>query len=350
MFQVVSDLDIARPVQRWAFLVGIDAYEDPRFNRLNFCVNDVLALEKLLTELGYIVVAMYDQHSEAHRQPTKDNVEAELQQLCQQMGKDDLLFVHFACHGKLLTDRQPILIMKDSRDALLQQPEKRLSVEQVEKMMRDSKATRLFLSLDACHTGVEMGRGADDPAFIHNVYELAEGFVVMAGSTAQQKAQECGTVRHGVYTYYLLEALSGAADRAKKSFVSVDDIEKYVVHSLKAWGVQKSVPIQEPTIKKEGMGDMILADWRDRPPPVFSVSAPDALPVSIGTRNLPVLPVLSESRREFYVKELERKQAELAAVQEDLETCQSKKQELKLKKDAEQLLKDIEELEKKLSN
>ena len=204
-------------IQRWAFLVGVDAYEDPRFNRLNFCVNDVLALEKLLTELGYIVVMLYDQHSDPHRQPKRDNVEAELQQLCQQVGKDDLLFVHFACHGKLLTEGQPILIMKDSRDALLQQPEKRLSVEQVEKMMRDSKATRLFLSLDACHTGVEMGRGADDPAFIHNVYELAEGFVVMAGSTAQQKAQECGIVRHGVYTYYLLEALSGAADKALRN-------------------------------------------------------------------------------------------------------------------------------------
>ena len=271
MTPAFSSPGTSRPIQqRWAFLVGIDAYTDPRFNRLKFCVNDVIALEKLLTELGYGVVALYDQHPQEHRQPTKDNVEAELQQLCQQVGRDDLLFVHFACHGKLLAG-QPILIMRDSRDNLLSQPERRLSLAQVEKMMRGSEASRLFLSLDACHTGIEMGRGTDDPEFIRNVYDLAAGFVVLAGSTAQQKAQEWGAVKHGVYTYYLLMALSGKADRGEKSFVSVDDIEKYVVNGLKIWGVQHSGVIQEPTIKKEGMGDMILADWRDRSPSKFSV-------------------------------------------------------------------------------
>ena len=275
MTQASSSPSFSRPIQqRWAFLVGINAYVDPRFSRLNFCVNDVIALEKLLKELDYAVVAMYDKHPEAHRRPTKDNVEAELQQLCQQVGKDDLLFVHFACHGRL-QEGQPILILGDSRNGLLQQPEKRLSVAQVEKMMRDSAASRLFLSLDACHMGAEMGRGTDDPEFIRNVYELAQGFAVMAGSTAQQKAQEWQAVQHGVYTYYLLKALCGEADRSEKSFVSVDDVGKYVVNHLKRWQVENSGLIQQPTVKIEGMGDMILADWRDRAPLIFSVPVPD---------------------------------------------------------------------------
>jgi formylglycine-generating enzyme required for sulfatase activity len=285
MTQGSSSLDTSNSIQqRWAFLVGIDSYVDPKFNRLHFCVNDVIALEKLLVELGYVVVALYDQHSQEHRRPIKDNVEAELEQLCQQINKDDLLFVHFACHGKLI-DGQPILIMRDTRAALLKQPDKRLSVEWVEQMMRNSGASRLFLSLDACHTGVEMGRGTDDPEFIRNVYELAEGFVVMAGSTAQQKAQEWGAAQHGVYTYYLLQALLGAADRDKKSFVSVDDIEKYVINELKKWSVHNSGLIQEPTIRKEGMGDMVLADWRDRQPPISSIPIPNAPPSPINVRN-----------------------------------------------------------------
>jgi len=275
MTQASSRPSSSRSIQqRWAFLVGINKYTDPKFSQLNFCVNDVIALEKLLKELDYTVVAMYDEHPEGYRQPTKDNVEAELQQICQQIGEDDLLFVHFACHGRL-QEGQPILILRDSRNGLLQQPEKRLSVAQVEKMMRDSTASRLFLSLDACHMGAEMGRGTDDPEFIRNVYELAEGFAVMAGSTAQQKAQEWQAVQHGVYTYYLLKALSGEADRSEKSFVSVDDVSKYVVNHLKRWQVENSGLIQEPTVKIEGMGDMILADWRDRAPLTFSVPVPD---------------------------------------------------------------------------
>ena len=312
MTQGSFNADTSRPIQqRWAFLVGINAYDDPRFHWLNFCVNDVIALEKLLTELGYTVLAMYDEHPQTNRHPTKDNVEAELQQLCQRVEQDDLLFVHFACHGKLVAG-QPILIMRDSRDILLSQPERRLSVAQIEKIMRDSGASRLFLSLDACHTGVEMGRGADDPEFIRNVYDLAEGFVVLAASTAQQKSQEWGAVQHGVYTYYLLQALSGVLekgkpDEKKELFASVDYVESHVVNELRKWGVQNGGVIQEPTIKKEGMGHIILADWRDRPSPVFSVSAPDATPTAISARNPSVSPVLSESRREFYARELARK-------------------------------------------
>lgn len=264
----------SNPIQnRWAFLVGINTFVDPRFKRLNFCVNDVLALKELLEGLGYTVVVLHDNSSEERHQPTRDNVEAELQQLCQVIGKDDLLFVHFACHGKLV-EGQPILVMKDSREQLLRQPEKRLSVDQVKQVMRESGARRLFLSLDACHTGVEMGRGDDDVEFVRNVYELAEGFVVMAGSTAQQKALELNTVKHGVYTYYLLKALSGEAARGKQ-FVSVDDVEKYVVDQCKRWGAKTGL-IQEPTIEKAGMGDMVLVDWRDRNPPTQFAVASDA--------------------------------------------------------------------------
>lgn len=347
MTQASSRPSSSRSIQqRWAFLVGINKYTDPKFSQLNFCVNDVIALEKLLKELDYTVVAMYDEHPEGYRQPTKDNVEAELQQICQQIGEDDLLFVHFACHGRL-QEGQPILILRDSRNGLLQQPEKRLSVAQVEKMMRDSTASRLFLSLDACHMGAEMGRGTDDPEFIRNVYELAEGFAVMAGSTAQQKAQEWQAVQHGVYTYYLLKALSGEADRSEKSFVSVDDVSKYVVTHLKRWQVENSGLIQEPTVKIEGMGDMILADWRDRPPSTLSIPVPSSQsPLLVDARDSLPLP---DSRRKFYEGQLARKQEELAAIEADLETVSTKKQELKLQKDAEQILQEIEELGKNLS-
>jgi Caspase domain len=343
-----------RPIRQcWAFLVGINSYHEPRLSPLRFCVNDVRALGKMLTKLGYSVIDLYDRHPQIHRQPTRTNVYAELQSLCQQVGEEDLLFVHFACHGKLGRDGQPFLMMQDSRLALWEKAEERLSVAQVEQVMKRSRASRLFLSLDACHVGVEMGRGMEsDPEFIRNVYERAEGFVVMAGSTAQQQAMEWEAVEHGVYTFYLLEALSGKADREGKAFVSVDDVEKYVVHHLRRWGVENGGVIQEPTIKKEGMGDMIVADWRDRDPIDFGVSSFDRAAGSRGRcdglRAASQIPQGSGERRRFYEKELARKQTELAAVEDDLEICGTRKQELRLRKDAEQILKEIEDLNGKL--
>jgi Caspase domain len=248
---------------RWALLVGVNSYNDPNFGRLNFCVDDVLALKEKLKALNYTVICLHDElgHGNSHFS-TRDNVEAELIQLCKMVEPDDILLVHFACHGELLNGK-PVLILNNTRLPTLEKTG--LSLEEVKQHMRSSQARRLVLTLDACHMGVETGRGIDDPQFIHNAYELAQGFALIAASTAQQKAQEWHGKKHGVFTYYLLEALDGKADRDSKSFVTVDDIKTYLLNSLRRWSVENGGIIQEPTAYTEGLGDIILVDYRDNP-------------------------------------------------------------------------------------
>jgi len=258
-----TEIQERRPIKnRWAFLVGVNRYNDPSVQSLNFCVEDVVALDEKLKALGYTVVCLHDRlDSDNHRFPTRNNVEAELNTLCRMVDPDDLLLVHFSCHGKLLTDKQPVLIIKDSRLPTLARTG--LPLAEVKQQMCSSKARRLVLTLDACQMGVETERGIDDPQFIHNVYELAEGFALIAASTAQQKARESPDRKSGVFTSYLLEGLSGKADRDKKEFVTVDDLKTYVLDSLRRWSVENGGIIQEPTAQTEGLGDIILADYRN---------------------------------------------------------------------------------------
>lgn len=248
---------------RWALLVGVNRYVDPAFPPLRFCVNDVLALKEALQALGYTAVALYDDLPEERLLPTRENVEGELARLCQVAGPDDLLWVHLACHGKLVEGR-PVLVTREVRESTLAR--KALPLADVEQEMRGSQAHRLVLTLDACHTGVEIGRDLADPAFIHNAHELAEGFALIAASTAQQVAQEWQEEQHGVFTYFLLEGLSGRADRAEKGFVTVDDLKDHVLDGLRRWNVEHGGRLQEPTARTEGVGDMILADHREERP------------------------------------------------------------------------------------
>ena len=152
---------------RWAFLVGVNRYIDNNFGRLKFCVNDVKALERILTEVGYQVVCLHDElSSDDHRFPTRDNIEAELKGLCSQIAPNDLLWVHFACHGTQLdkgNGKEPVLIARDTRQHLLET--RSLPVAEVEKIMKGSGAKRLILTLDACHTGIDIGRDLTDPEF-----------------------------------------------------------------------------------------------------------------------------------------------------------------------------------------
>ena len=254
--------------KRWAFLVGIDSYIDGQHPDLKFCVNDVKALEALLKQVGYSVTSLHDGRSGQYA-PTKANILAELTTFCK-AHPDDLLVIYFACHGVRIKG-EPHLIVQDTRAALLE--DQSIAIADIEKKLRESDATRKILMLDACHTGIEMGRDITDPEFIQNVYEQAEGFALLAASTAQQKVFELGRVNHGVFSYFVLKGLSGEADHQSKQFVSVDDLRTFVLHGIRDWSRSHGGLVQEPTDRREGIGDFILVDYRNQARPDLALES-----------------------------------------------------------------------------
>ncbi len=253
--------------KRYAFLVGINSYVDRAFHSLEYCVRDVEALKNTLSCLNYETVCLHDQLASNNRHfPSRNNIKAELTRLCEDVGENDLLWVHFACHGTRLKEHdgakeQPVLIAQDTRNEIL--ADTSLSLVEVEGLMQRSKAKRRILTLDACETGVEMGRDLNTPDFIKNANELAEGYVVISASTAKQAAQEWKDGKHGIFTYYLLSGLKGEAKRTDRSFITVNDLQEYVVNGLKEWSRKQGGQRQEPTYRSEGMGNIILADLKD---------------------------------------------------------------------------------------
>ncbi|WP_437956897.1 AAA family ATPase [Sorangium sp. So ce119] len=254
---------------RYAFLVGVRRYDDKDIGNLNFCVDDVVALRAALEEkLGYRnVMSMHDDVEDESLLPMRNLVKNNLIRFSRGLRPNDMLLVHFSCHGTLL-DGKPVLLFRDTGLEAL--AESSLSVEEVKKILLESPARRKVLFLDACHAGVELGRdlggAALDPAFVHNVFELAEGLAVLSGSTAQQRARERPEAKLGVFTSFVIEGLLGKADRSSppKGFVTVDDLSYYVTDGVQQWTRAKSMSLQLPTARIEGTGSMILADFRDQ--------------------------------------------------------------------------------------
>lgn len=340
------------PIQnRWALLVGIDDYSRD-FSRLNFCVKDVQALETILRQLGYTVVCLHDRlNRDDDRFPTKNNIEAELLKLCQIVGSDDLLWVHFACHGTLV-DQNPVLIARDTRYATMAKTA--LALADIENLMRDSEAKRLMLTLDACHVGVELGRDITDPEFIRNAYELAEGFALIAASTAQQVAQEWKEVEHGVFTYYLLEGLTGKADHANKGFTTVNDLQTFVVDHLKRWNVNHGGRIQEPTFRADGRGDFMLSDYRkgDKPESVVSSISVGGTATVERRETAKEMPQVPPDQPDPVKRALQR---QLEALIQEFEYAQKQMgfksgvDRLRLKREADDILQQINEVKDQLN-
>ncbi len=253
---------ISKGGKYFALLVGVDKYADERkFPLLSGCVNDVKALEDTLTKLGYCeVICLYDG---ALEEPTKDNVECQLQYLSGVMTKEDTLLVHFSCHGQLHEDL-PVLILKTTR--LVNQG---LSIIDLKKWMSATGADQLVLSLDACYSGAAVGeRGGDDSndeKFIQNVYQNADGFVTIASSRGQQKSQELIDQKYGLYSFYFIEGLKGAAiGKSKKSFVTTEDIYKHILHKVREACKKTPGISQDPVRQAGGCGEIMLADYRTK--------------------------------------------------------------------------------------
>lgn len=255
-----------QPIEnRWAFLVGVNDYTDSdHFPRLNFCRNDVIALRDSLQQVGYTVTCLQDGLGWSDRLfPSHRNIRDRLKTLCEDVGPNDLLWVYFACHGTRQGDKKPRLVAANTYSDDLNSF---ISVAEVEHLMRSSGSTRLVLMLDACHIGV----GTDtrsavlaDPDFIHNVYELAAGFALIAASTDQQPAVEQNG--HGIFSQYVLSALSEARlsdTDPNQNFVTVRSLQHYILHHLKEWRNKHGYQ-QKPQGRADGnLGDMILVDYR----------------------------------------------------------------------------------------
>ena len=149
-----------------------------------------------------------------------------------------------------------------------------ISVAEVEEQMRSSGSERLVLMLDACHIGVGTDTRSEalaDPEFIHNVYELAKGFALIAASTSQESAFEYDG--HGVFSHHVLAGLAGLKESRlsqtdpNQNFVTVGSLQRYVLHRLKQWR-NKHGYSQKPQGRAEGdLGEMILVDYREHPLP-----------------------------------------------------------------------------------
>jgi hypothetical protein len=251
-------------VKRYGLVIGVGNYVETGL-ALRYSGNDARAISDTLTKLGYAIVSLTDADPSEARRPTLANLRGTFAGLKGRFDEKELVLVYFAGHGALV-DGKPYLLARDSRTEDLANTA--LPLADVERYMRDSGSRRLILVVDACHAGVDIGREGGpmvgtglDPAVIHNALELGEGFVVLAGSSKAQRAQDDDATQHGVYTFCFLQGLSGKADIATppKGFVTVDDLRDYVLACVRTWCFENMADLQLPTARIEGVGDMIVA-------------------------------------------------------------------------------------------
>ena len=254
---------------RIALVVANDHYDDPGLRSLVAPAHDAAALAETLADPsvgGFEVRVLRNESAQEIRVAVEDFF-ADRQ-------PEDLLLLHFSCHGLKNAAGELFLAVADTKPARLASTA--VAADFVNRQMSDSRAQRIALFLDCCYGGA-FPRGmvvrAAGEAQVRDAFAGqadvggGRGRVVVTASSAMEYAFEGGqlatdaTPVPSVFTGAVVDGLTtGEADRDGDGWVGLTELVGYVTDR-----VHRVTPNQNPQMWTFGaQGELLIARSRIR--------------------------------------------------------------------------------------
>lgn len=248
----------------WAAVIGINKYKN--LPSLKYSVNDAREFYRYLLEVNQVpkenIWLLLDEEANL------DKIRSVLgTHLRRKAGKDDMVIIYLAGHGA--TERDSASLDGDGLEKYIlphnADPKDLYSsaipMNEVARIFQRISSERLVFISDTCYSGASGGRTV---AMLGARANLSGGFldrlshgkgrVILTASDANEISVEKDELQHGVFTYYLLEALRGKGDLDGNGIITFDEVYRYV--SLKV--PQATGQEQHPIKKGEMKGEIIL--------------------------------------------------------------------------------------------
>ncbi len=250
-----------------ALIVTSDEYEHEGLRRLVAPAADAEALRGVL---GDPQVGGFDVRV-LHNQPAHV-VQGQIEDLFSQGRPDDVLLLHFSCHGLKSESGELFFAARNTRPNRLGSTA--ISADFVQRCMRASRSRSIVLLLDCCYGGA-FSRGvsvrASGDVDVLDSFPTAgfgggRGRAVITASSSMEYAFEADRLadehvsRPSVFTAAVVDGLAtGDADRDEDGWVSLNELYDYVFDR-----VREQNPHQTPSRDVEMQGELYLARSRRR--------------------------------------------------------------------------------------
>jgi hypothetical protein len=238
---------------RHALVVATARYGDPKLQQLRAPAADAEELAKVLgdPEKGDFDVEVVVDETHAH-------LTRAIARFFRDRSPQDLLLLHFSCHGVKDEDGELYLAASDTDLELLSATG--ISAAWLNERISRTRSRRTVVLLDCCFSGSfpsglrARGDDVDAPQQLQG-----RGRAIITASNAMEYAYEGeqlkGRGRPSVFTEAVVEGLrTGEADLDQDQRVSIDDLYRYVYDR-----VRERTPSQTPSIKSDLEGPLYLA-------------------------------------------------------------------------------------------
>jgi WD40 repeat protein len=233
--------------------VGINKYKNAAYN-LNYAQPDAESFTNKLKEKGKSIFKSINDVEIYNEDATKENIITGFKSIIARAKPEDVFLFYYAGHGTLDEEKNdeyylvPTDITKLYGDPT-QLTARGISATELRGFLTQVKSQKQIILMDACHSGGALkslnvrAAATDEKAIVQ--LARSSGVVMIASSGTKQFATEFDQLKHGVFTYALLEALDGKADNGDHK-LTVNELkffmEERVPELTKQYGGQSQYP------------------------------------------------------------------------------------------------------------
>lgn len=218
--------------KKWALVIGINEYEN--WPQLKYAVNDAQGIKDVLVDKLEFkednIVLIKDK--EATR---KGILEAFGDHLInnEKVKKDDAVFVFYAGHGmtRRVNEHKSLgyIVPVDGDNSSYSSQV--ISMSEIEDLNEMIPAKHVFWVMDACYSGLALTRGASRTSstsrYIKEVTSRQARQIITAGG-ANEEVADGGPHGHSIFTWTLINGLSGDADLNGDGYITASEVCNYV--------------------------------------------------------------------------------------------------------------------------
>lgn len=241
-------------------VIGVNRYENKKalgVADLTCAESDANALARALAaggfERGNLVIMTTEKPADDSLCPRAANVRKELKALVQDCTAEDTVVIAFSGYERQPAGTRDYLLCTTDTDP--GNPRSMVALSEIYRELARCKAGLKLVVIDACRGQEKAAGGMPEPP---------AGVATFIGCSTGELASEVAALKHGVFTYCLMEGLRGAADANKDGKVTVTELEQFARRRVPALCKERNLDRQLPEL----LGDT------SRNMPVVSVSVP----------------------------------------------------------------------------
>ena len=207
----------------YAVIIGVADYEEGSSSDLTFTTSDAQKFCDFLRSPEGGNVPSSNIYILKNSQATKSNILYYTRTLFSKSSEDDRVIFFFSGHGCA-----GYLLPYDASYFGTNW----LSYDEIKALFRTAKARFKFMFADACFAGdfrnsLPQNSSSSSSTASRNKSDIA----IMLSCGDNEYSIESASLRQGVFSYYLIKGLKGAADRDHNNLITIQELYYYVYHN-----------------------------------------------------------------------------------------------------------------------